>query len=357
MNNCKLKTTYKNVLLNNICKKDMADDKITKNILLNNNHKRNMSYDEVKDIYDEIKNIYQQIEHIEDKIYQNTIYNINLILLIFDNNIDLLKSNKINYYLVNYIKNIYRKEVKNVLFNECDTNLEILLLKNNIKISNIKNICVDELTKFYNKAIVPYLLKFINKLKPIFNLDKDNLQNINLNFNNNIEITIIMLCYVRYLNLSPENVIDIFFEKIEKINKKNESDNLITIIDYGIRSFISYMTKINYEFSYEDKRFKRYIKYEFCDEKNFKKVIGSNNIMEEFECPICFNSEKITNVIYTNCGHMICTNCTEKILETLQPYKNLSCALCRQNIKNINFNCSDMCKYFEKKLNKNEYYF
>jgi hypothetical protein len=66
-----------------------------------------------------------------------------------------------------------------------------------------------------------------------------------------------------------------------------------------------------------------------------------NKTMEKFnhsitECPICYDEKNstINHMIKTNCNHLFCKDCFDKVVETCFSYI-ISCPMCRTVIDNV----------------------
>ena len=148
-----------------------------------------------------------------------------------------------------------------------------------------------------------------------------------------------------------------FYLKSNKINLKIKNKklnnnkilflkNIYSIHIYGIETFISYLFKINYDFSYENYRYKRLI------DSTINLFFNEKDISKKIECPICLDFKKTTKIIFTNCNHNFCIDCTKKMIHNIKPYKKFSCAICRQNITKVHVHSYDIYHYFQIKFKK-----
>lgn len=76
----------------------------------------------------------------------------------------------------------------------------------------------------------------------------------------------------------------------------------------------------------------------------------NSNDLEEQECSICYNENKICDMVTLNCNHSFCVTCIKKILTTCKTDKKPCCALCRADISKFNIKNPEVLNNLKENL-------
>ena len=264
--------------------------------------------DKIADIYlIRIENKIKNIINLRRADYNESFKNILLKI------IDLFSMNYHLYFPTYTIEDILR----DIIYYSCDDKSKLLLIYK-ILPDKLSDCILNNSVYESNYIILNYFEKYINKMFILFNNNllktKLILNEYEINIRKNIYFYY-SLYSIKKTNITPEIMIDNLY--ILKINSGNDSN-----INYSIIYLINYLLKVKYPFSYESKYY----------EKIIIENINHNQIINESLCPICL--EENSNII-TDCNHNICNNCFEKQKFFVQPYCDIKCCMCRNNIKKI----------------------
>ncbi len=262
--------------------------------------------------------MYKKIrKRLENKLFNNTIYNINFLIDV----ITLLIKNANN------------------------SNLNILL--NDHILSEIKKMCDNIIN---DDIILDYYLKIIKRIVKIFfkNLSPTLLNNNNLilKIENKYECALHMYFSVNLVKDTPEHVISKYYDYYYDIdsNKCNlnfgiyenvkMNDIKKKIIYDGICLFIKKCLELKIEFASEDKRHIKLWSVKSLD----KSIISNIDNPKSLECPICFENYDFNECITTKCNHNYCINCFKSMIKVLKNYHIPICPLCRSLTEELYIN-------------------
>jgi hypothetical protein len=248
---------------------------------------------------------------IEDKLFLNTIYNIDFLINVITLLIKNASVNNINIILDNYI------------------------------LSEIKKNMNDEIN---SAPILNYYLKMIKRIVKIFfkNLSPTLLNNNssydgNIKIENKFECALHMFFTVNLGKDSSDNVISKYYDYYYSIDSNKcklnfgiyenlkMNDVKKKIIYDGICLFIKKCIQLKIEFNNEDIR---HIKSWTIKPFDKSKDYDLNN-SKLIECPICLEHCNFDDCVNTKCKHNYCINCFKNMIKVLKPYHNPICPLCR----------------------------
>ena len=90
-------------------------------------------------------------------------------------------------------------------------------------------------------------------------------------------------------------------------------------------------------------------KFEINTLRSKEEKIEEGEIVEDEDCPVCYDKLLKDNTVTMNCGHNLCNKCIRRCLDTLPRNQNPTCALCRAGIENISFKNSHEMRIFTMK--------
>lgn len=269
-------------------------------------------------------------KNIENKLFLNTIYNIDFLI----NAITVLIKNayyhnNLNIILDNFILSEINKNVDNVI-NDCNN----CISNNNFeKISNYYLKIIKQIIKVFFKNLSPTLLNTDNE---IFTIE------------NKFECALHMFFTVNLEKDTSDNVISKYYDYYYSIddNKCNlnfgiydnckMNDIKKKIILDGIHLFIKKCLELKIDFSNEDIRHIKFWNIKFFDKTESVKLEN----LKSNQCPICLDCYDFNNSVTTKCNHNYCFDCFNNMIKLLKPYHNPICPLCRSSVEELYMNTS-----------------
>ena len=79
----------------------------------------------------------------------------------------------------------------------------------------------------------------------------------------------------------------------------------------------------------------------------------SKQLLEEIECPICYEACKKIDTVTTQCGHVYCSSCIKGTVKSNETKMTPPpCPMCRSEIKILEMKCPDILFNFENEFSK-----